>query len=232
MSQNGTLYPVIKSESEVNIMIDKKLNESRISEMNNQKAILEKDLKRYRKLGKRWKNVNKGFIIGGVIITGLTGVGAAITGAVVPPILLVSILMPAIPIVLASLGIVETITFTAIEVGVFKNKIDFYDEKCKMIRSYVDKLYYYIEKARSDNIISIDELQGFRNIMDDYRKRVEQIEEKDIDPRIFKIDLDKMRKEANKETRKLLNNEIKENIKEDLKSQFNVFPQVKKILET
>src|SRR2546430_7906073 len=110
MSQNGTLYPVIKSESEVNIMIDKKLNQSRISEMNNQKAILEKDLKRYRKLGKRWKTVNKGFIIGGVIITGLTGVGAAITGAVVPPVLLVSILMPAIPIVLASLGIVETIT--------------------------------------------------------------------------------------------------------------------------
>src|SRR5438093_9399181 len=146
--------------------------------------------------------------------------------------------MPAIPIVLASLGIFETITFTAIEVGVFKKKIDIYDEKCKMIQSYVDKLYYYIEKSKQDGIISIDELQGFRNIMDDYRKRVEQIEEKDIDPRIFKIDLDKMRKEANKEMsqsaaqlRKLLKNEIKENIKEDLKSQFNVFPQVKKILE-
>src|SRR5438093_11266238 len=140
--------------------------------------------------------------------------------------------MPAIPIVLASLGIFETITFTAIEVGVFKKKIDFYDEKCKMIQSYVDKLYYYIEKSKQDGIIPIDELQGFRNIMDDYKKRVEQIEEKDVDVRIFKIDLDKMRKDAKKETRKLLKNEIKENIKKDLKSQFNVFPHVKKILET
>src|SRR5438093_953684 len=96
MSQNGTLYPVIKSESEVNIMIDKKLNESRISEMNNQKAILEKDLKRYRKLGKRWKNVNKGFIIGGVIITGLTGERVTIIGAVDTQLLLVSIIFLAL----------------------------------------------------------------------------------------------------------------------------------------
>src|SRR5438093_12970039 len=103
--------------------------------------------------------------------------------------------MPAIPIVLASLGIFETITFTALEIGVFKKKIDFYDEKCKMIQSYVDKMYYYIEKARNDKIITIEELVGFRNIMDDYRNKIQQIEEKDIDPRIFKIDLDKMRKE-------------------------------------
>src|SRR6266436_2999269 len=190
-----SIYPLIKTEQEVKEMIDKSLNQSRITEMNNKRLVLEKDLKRYKKLMKRWKKVNKGFIISGVILVGLTGIGTIITSAVIPPVLLIPIFTPIVPIVLGSLGVVETITFTSLELGIFKRKIDFYDRKSKMIQSYIDKLYYYIEKAKEDSIITIDELNGFRNIMDDYRNKISQIEEKDIDPKIFRA----ARHEANKE---------------------------------
>ena len=128
-----SVYPIIKTELEVNEMINKSLNQSRITEMSNQRNILQKDLKRYIKLKKRWKRVNTGFIITDVVVIGITGVAAALTGAVIPPALIIPILTPAVPIVLTSLGVLETVALTGLEIGIFKRKIDFYDKKCKLI---------------------------------------------------------------------------------------------------
>jgi hypothetical protein len=69
-------------------------------------------------------------------------------------------------------------------------------------------LYYYIEKAKEDNIITFNELEGFRKIMDDYRNEVSRIENVEIDPKLFK----KVKKEADKEIQELIKKNLKESI--------------------
>ncbi|MCY7361893.1 MAG: hypothetical protein LH629_07480, partial [Ignavibacteria bacterium] len=56
------IYPVIKSEEEtkefINNEVDKALQKSRIKEMLEKKAALEKDLKHYKKLKSTWNRID------------------------------------------------------------------------------------------------------------------------------------------------------------------------------
>ena len=78
-------------------------------------------------------------------------------------------------------------------------------------------MYYFIEKSREDRsssgleghgIISMEELEGFRKIIDEYRKEVDGVEDPEIDLKTFK----EVTKDAKKEVKKL----IKKNLKDEL----------------
>ncbi len=54
-------------------------------------------------------------------------------------------------------------------------------KNCKLIQSYIDKTYYYIEKAREDQIITYEELIGFCKIMDDYQMELQGLKSPRLD---------------------------------------------------
>ena len=57
MTEN--IYPIIKSAEETKELVNKAINPMRVKEMLLQRDILNKDLKRYQKLNKRWKKVDE-----------------------------------------------------------------------------------------------------------------------------------------------------------------------------
>ena len=225
------IYPVIKTEEATEQMIDKALNNSRIKEMLNQRDALVKDLKHYTKLNKRWKRVDLWFKLTGVIIIGATGISAAIAGTVIAPGLLIPVLYPAVPIVLGVLSGTESIILSGIVMGLTGRKKTKYDKKCKIIQSYLDKMFYYIEKARDDNIITFQELEGFRTIVELYKKEIDS-NNTEHDTNILDIkDIRKAKIEADKVVKELLKKDL---TAEYVQSQYNAvthIPKVRKILE-
>ena len=173
-----------------------------------QREVLEKDLKRYKKLKKRWKKFDIALKISGLSIIGLTGITTAIVGTLAAPHLLIPLFVPLLPMGMGIIGVVETTIFSGVIMGFTTRKKKFYDEKCKLIQSYLDKLFYYIEQARQDKIITMDELQGFRAIMDDYRIKVSGILGPEIDRELFK----QATKDAEKDIKKLMKKKLKDDI--------------------
>jgi len=205
------IYPLIVSEQETKLyidkMVDKNVNEFRIKEMMSQKMSLEKDLHRYKKLLRRWKKADAILTIGGVMSLGLNEIliiGIPFAG--VAPIFL--------PI-LGVVGIAEAILFSGLVMGLTNKKKTFYLKKCKIIQSYIDKTYYYIEKAREDQIITYEELIGFRKIMDDYRMELQGLQSPSLD-------IDKLKKTVEKEAKKEIQLEMKESLKQELLSKYHV----------
>jgi hypothetical protein len=142
------------------------LNKSRIDEMKLQLESLTKDEKRYKKLLRRWKNTSKGITITGVVFVGVSGIAS---GIVLLPGLAVPLIIPGI------LGIIGVIGGTSLEgfnMGICSNRINHLDKKSSLVRSYIDKIYYYTEKANSDGVITIEEIEGFHKILDEYRSEI------------------------------------------------------------
>ena len=79
-------------------------------------------------------------------------------------------------------------------------------------------IYYYIEKSKEDGKITLEELTGFRNIVDNYRNAIDGLKTSQFDLKHFKKE---NRQSAKKEAKKEIKKEIKKEMKEDLKSQYH-----------
>jgi membrane glycosyltransferase len=224
MDQN--IYPnvptqndVILSEEDTKKLFDKKLNEERIKHMNLEYETLKTNLKHYTKLKKKWDKIDIGFKITGITIISITGITAAICGTVVGP-LLVPLLAPAVPIVLGVISASESVLLSSIVMGLTTRKKKKFNSKCKLIQSYLDKLYYYIEQSKQDHIITLDEIHGFENIINEYKNEIEKINEHHDEQSKVLTDhqMKKITEEANKEFQKLYKQDLK---KEIIQSQYN-----------
>jgi hypothetical protein len=177
---------------------DNLLNKSRINEMINKRQELERQLQHYIKIKKRWSNADLSFkIIGGLLaaIGTTAGTVVGVIGAI--PI--------AIPIIVGSLTAGETIITSGLVLGLTSRKTSRYREKIKIIQSYVDRMFVYIEKARQDSIITIEELEGFRKLMEEYQNANNNVKPLDYD-------YEKMKKQAEKEAEKKVKEIIKKNL--------------------
>ena len=88
-------------------------------------------LKQYKKLRKRWKRVDTSLKVGGILVIGLTGITAAVTGVIAPP-LIIPIIAPAVPIVLGVLSGAESIVLSEVVMGLTQRKKKFYLDKCNI----------------------------------------------------------------------------------------------------
>ena len=136
------------------------INKVRISYMLDQIKVIEKDLKHYQKLCKRYKRINLvlkvlGFSIGGVVLVGGTIIGIILTDGII------------IPLIFAGSGALETIIPQGTSIFIVKSKHKF-QEKADNCKSYLDKLFIFMERAKEDKVISIDELSDFQKILNEY----------------------------------------------------------------
>ena len=134
--------------------------------------------------------VDVGIKVSATIFISLTSIATAITSPLVIP------LVPWIPIFLGVLGGTESILLGTI-LWLTQKKKKFYLDKCKHIQSYLDKMYYHIEKCKEEGIITLEEINGFRKLMEEYKLELENLKTPDLD-------LEKLRKEDNKEVNKNL----------------------------
>ena len=119
----------------------------------------------YRKLRKRWARA------GTVIRVFGTGVGSVLTigSAVVAVVVSSGIAVPVIiPIVVGSIGAIETSISEICAFTLIKQKVRKYREKEEILNKYINRLHHFYCKATSDGKISDEELKEFTQILDDY----------------------------------------------------------------
>ena len=197
------LYPQIRTQEETQLMIDGALNKSRIDELNTQKHILEKDAKRYKKLLNRWKNIDISLkVIGsGVVVIG--GTVSAVCSVITMPIF--------VPIVIGAISATDTAVLGSISLGLINKKKKRFNEKCKIVQSHLDKMYYFLLKAKSDGVITYDEMQEFKKLIDDYNKEISGSSED--------FDIEKIKREAEKQVNKELKKDFLFELKEKRKNE-------------
>jgi hypothetical protein len=123
---------------------------------------------------KRWKKIDSGITITSVGIIATTSIAAGIAGTLAAPFF-IPIFLPAAPAILGTLSALETVVFSGIKMGLTSKKKKKFDNKCKLVQSYLDKIFYYIEQCKQDSIITLDEIKGFESLMNDFRNEIEQI---------------------------------------------------------
>ena len=181
------------------------MNRSRIVEMTNKKLDLERQLKHYIKVKNRWDKAGSTLKITGTVLAGSSAVvGAVVAGLTVP--LTIPIF---IPIVLGSFTAGETIITSGLVMGLTNRKKSFYKEKIRIIQSYLDKMFVYYEKARQDGAITVEELEGFQQLMEEFQNTVNSKITADD------YDYEKLKREAEKEAKKEAEKKLKDILKRD-----------------
>jgi hypothetical protein len=197
------LYPSLLLSEKENY--EAAMNKSRIDEMSNKRLELDRQLKHYLKIKKRWDKADGSLKITGTILAGTSAVvGAVIAGLTVP--LTIPIV---IPIVLGAITAGETIITSGLVMGLTGRKKSFYREKINIIQSYIDKMFVYSEKARQDGVITVEELEGFKHLMEEYQNTINSRISND------EYDYEKIKREAEKEAKKEAEKKLKDILKRD-----------------
>ena len=149
---------------------------------------IEKELKHYKKLKKKW-NVFKNILhyakyptaivlLGGDIALAFTGIG--------------------IPVAIIGAGITigELISVNVLEDTLVKNKIKNYDNHCKHLQSWIDKMYLFKADALRDGIIDQKEINQFKDMLTEYALSLEKKNSPQKEEKLtVKQELEKMKKD-------------------------------------
>ena len=163
-AQVQTIYPIIKTEQEVNDMIQENLSESRKKSIYEHIDRIRIEYDHYNKIKKRWTTVDSTIKVTGLSLAAISGITAAVlSGGSFAPVVVTS--------TLAGVS-AKTILTETIYIGYTARKKKIYREKCELIMEYINKLFLFSEKCKEDKIITIDELEQFSLLVKEYREKL------------------------------------------------------------
>lgn len=123
---------------------------------------IKKDLIHYKKIKTRWNNADSTLKIIGI---SLTCVGSIATVVTTTPIGLLTV----VPIILGSATGIQSFINGVLITSLTNKKKSAYREKIEYINSYLNKLFIFMEKAKNDNDITMEELKIFQKICKEYQ---------------------------------------------------------------
>jgi len=170
------------------------------------KAELEKELNHYKKVRNHWGRFDSTIKVAGVLLT----LGTSIAVSVLIP-LSVPVIVPTVlsAIAAANAGLTEGLV-----IGLTSRKKRVFRERFELIQSYLHKMFVYIEKCKGDNIVTIDELEGFHRLMNDYNTDMNRL--KTV---VDGNNHSKLEKQAHYEAKKEIRQELKTALKDREKSE-------------
>ena len=204
------MYPNLEIETTDGINVTsqfmKNLSDARIKEIQGKRHELEMNLKHYKKILKRWKTIGNVLKITSIIIVGGCALGTMILGfgAMLVPITVLG--------ALAAIGGAEGIITESLLLGLVKQKKEKFKEKIEHIQEYLSKSWFLFEKIREDSVISLEEINEFRKLLECYEKglTVDDNEEKEFV---------KLRESLKQKAVKEAKNEVKEDLKKEMKEE-------------
>src|SRR5271156_959381 len=212
MSTGESLYPKIAPEynpvENVSEKYNKNLSDARIKEIQAKRHELEMNLKHYKKILKRWKTTGNVLKITNIIIVGGCSVTRIVLGfgALSTPLILG---------IMAGVGGAGGIISEFLVLGLVKKKKELFKKKIDHIQEYISKSWFLFEKIRGDGIITLQELDEFRKLMDQYEKGL-SIQDDSIDKDFLKL-RETLKKQAEKEARK---EDMMQEVKEEIKQKY------------
>src|SRR3981189_479813 len=207
--ETGSIYPEITPFENVSEKYNKNLSDARIKEIQGKRNELEKNLKHYKKILKRWKKIGNVLKIKSIIIVG----GSAITSMVLG---FGAFALPLVLAILAAVSGTEGIVSEAIVLGVVKKKVAKFKKKIEHIQEYISKSWFLFEKIRDDSIITLVEIDEFRKLMENYEKGL-SIESDDSE--YIKL-RESLKHQAQKEAKEEIKDDLLKNLKNEVKQKF------------
>ena len=209
------LYPEIQKVpyEDISNQVNKNLSDARIKEIQGKRNEMEKSLKHYKKILKRWKLIGSVLKIGSIVILGGVGISSIVLG-------IGFLATPLILGILAAVGTSEGIISEAIVLGVVKKKVIKFKKKIEHIQEYISKSWFLFEKIREDSIINLQEIDEFRKLMDNYEKGL-NIDSEDSDYIKLRESLrHQVQKQAQKEAKEEIKDDLLKNLKNEEKQKF------------
>ena len=122
---------------------------------------MEKSSKHYKKILKRWKQFESILKITSIVIVGGTAVTSIVLG-------FGAFAIPMVFGILAAVGATEGIISETLVMGLVKKKVSKFKKKIDHIQEYISKSWFLFEKIRDDNIVTLAELDEFKQLMINY----------------------------------------------------------------
>ena len=128
---------------------------------------LEEEFNHYKKLTKCWSRIDTTFKTISLISACLIATATTVTASISLPIF--------IPSILGALTAIQTSSCGLITIGFTSKKKSYYKAISNLIRTYLDKLFIFFERSKSDKIITIEELEEFNEIFDELLTKIESL---------------------------------------------------------
>src|SRR3981189_2482343 len=205
------LYPQIPYE-DISDKVNKNLSDARIKEIQGKRNEMEKNLKHYKKILKKWKQIGNVLKIGSIVIVGGIGVTSIVLGFGV-------LAAPLILGILAAIGASEGIISEAVVLGVVKKKVSKFKKKIEHIQEYISKSWFLFEKIRDDSIITLVEIDEFRKLMENYEKGLSTASDPNGDSEYIKL-RESLKHQAQKEAKEEIKDDLLKNLKNEAKQKF------------
>ena len=169
-------YPVILPEEEINIMVKEKAelakNEDRLEKMKREQALLQKDLEKYIRIRKSWNTADVAIKMTGTVLVFISTSAAIVFGTVGSLGILTPVVSGVGAAVLSSVTLFKTTFMEIFSVGYTSKRKHMFQERVDLVKEFINKFYFYFEKAREDNIISLDEIKNFNKLLDEYNNKM------------------------------------------------------------
>ena len=150
--------PELVTESHLNLLINESKQHDRIRYMKDKQNDLLLKLKHYQKIKHHWTIARR--ILDGI---GITAIGALSASSIV---LTAGVLTtPIIPAVLTGGTLAITGVLTTLDKSLLKRRERAIKKKQLDVKEILDKLHFYFEKCREDNVITLEEMEAFDKIV-------------------------------------------------------------------
>ena len=124
----------------------------------------------YKKLKKRWTKIDSTFKTISVILAFLITSATAATAGITLPIV--------IPAVLGAVTAIQTSSCGLIALAYTSKRKMYYKEKANLIDSYLNKLFIYFERSKSDKKITLEELEEFNELVNEFKDCLDNVKNK------------------------------------------------------
>lgn len=185
------LYPQVQLEKN----FQQAIYNDRKRDMLFQKDKIEKRLEHINKLKRKWASINKavkysGLTLAVILASTATALGVLSTGGL--------LVVPLALTIISASSVFQLGITTYISEKICSKELNRNKRKQMLVSGLLNKLYIYIEKAKMDREITLEEIQDFQNILNEYSFLLYDI--KDIeDKTVNKKKLKKIKKELRKE---------------------------------
>ena len=235
MEEEERVYPLIKTEEEVNEIVKNKINKDlnieRLNHMIKEEKILEDLLIRYNRVKKSWGKADSIVKISGILIVISGGASLIILTCLGGVGLIAASSMIIAQSVLIGIESLNGFITTMLSMRWTKRKKKEFRERIKLIEEYKNKLFYYTQKVREDGIITIDELQRFDLLLNEFNNKLLELKFKQTkqdynmiknmsNPGTYKLS-EKETKKINKELQKEMKQELMFKTKQEIKKIFS-----------
>ncbi len=167
------------------------LFQQRCNEILSQKHKVEEEINKLNKLKSKWNLANNIIKYSGYTIFLSTGAAATVCASLVTA----GIAVPSsVILTTSSIGLIHTSITKVFSKTITSKKTKKYRKKINVLNSYLDKMFVFFEKARSDQLISNDEIEEFKKLKDLYitEKSTTMKEwEKNVEKRIETLTLER-----------------------------------------